>query len=133
MPIQTELLATIRRCLSPDDRPADPGQAELVWRTMFDCLAPLIGPLSAGLLFERSLILNTRDFPWLEAAGAAASGAHVIDAFVRTLEGRSAADIEAANHALLGTYTDELAGLIGASLASRLLQVAFAPAPRVNT
>lgn len=125
MPIQTELLATILARLRPDDRPADAAGAARIWRTVFDCFGPLIGPLSTGLLFERAMIAHVGTFPWLEEAIDAASGASVLDVFACLLGGLPASDIEAANRAMLTTYTDELAGLIGASLAGRLLQVTF--------
>jgi hypothetical protein len=125
MPIQTELLATILARLRPDNRPADAASAAGIWRTLFDCFGPLIGPLSVGLLFERTMIKHVDAFPWLEEAIDAASGARVLDVFTLLLDGLPAPDIEAANRAMLTTYTDELAGLIGASLTSRLLQTAF--------
>ncbi|VXC58899.1 hypothetical protein [Massilia sp. 9I] len=127
MPIQTQLLATILARLGPDSSAADAASAAGIWHIVFTSLSPLIGPLSAGLLFERVLMLHTASFPWLADATTGASDASLLDAFVRTLHGRSATEIDAANRALLSSYTDELAGLIGASLASRLLQKAFFP------
>lgn len=127
MPIPTELLGTILARLRPDGHPANADSVARVWRVMFDCFSPLIGPLSAGLLFERTLILNATAYPWLQSAIAAASNASALDAFVGVLRERPAADIDAVNRALLKVYTDELAGLLGTSLSSRLLQVAFEP------
>ena len=107
---------------SASDAAAD---ATRLWQTLFEKFSPLIGPLSAELLFMRSLSMHEAVFSWLPRI-APASVRTAFPAFERSLDGRSVEEIVAANHALLSTYTDILAELIGARLAAKFLNAAFA-------
>ena len=95
------------------------------WQTLFRRFSPLIGPLSAELLFVRSLATHEANFPWLPQVGPGATRA-AFSEFERSLDGRSADEIVAANHALLSTYVAGLADLIGLRLATKFLGTAFA-------
>lgn len=92
---------------------------------MFRKFSPLLGPMSADLLFARSLAEQEVAFAWLpHIAPEAASTAFA--AFERSLEHRTAEEIVAANRAMLSTYTTILAELIGMRLATSFLGAAFA-------
>jgi hypothetical protein len=125
MPIPTELFATIMGNISISSAPDSAAAATRVWRTMFRKFSPLLGPLSADLLFARSLAEQEAAFPWLpRIAPGAESTAY--EAFERSLDSRSTEDILAANRAMLLTYTTVLADLIGMRLATNFLGAAFA-------
>ncbi|MEH6436517.1 hypothetical protein [Massilia sp. DD77] len=127
MPIETKLLASIMARLEPRGEPATAANAVAVWRTLFDRFAPLLGPLSTLALFERSLAQHVGRFPWLPQLGPTLFPAQAFDVFSRSLDGQTPEHIAAANRALLVTYTDDLADLIGPSLANRFLLSAFPP------
>jgi hypothetical protein len=129
MPIPTELFMTILGEIVADNETNAAAAAVRVWHTLFRKIAPLLGPLSADLLFARSLAANEAAFPWLPRIAADASRTALAE-FERSLENRGRDDIVAANHALLSTYITVLADLIGAGLATRLLGGAF---PDVET
>jgi hypothetical protein len=124
MPISTELFATIMGNISTSSAQHCAAAAMRVWRTMFRKFGPLLGPLSADLLFARSLAAQESSFPWLpHIAPDAASTA--FEAFERSLDSRTAEEILAANRAMLLTYTTVLAELIGMRLATNFLAAAF--------
>lgn len=125
MPIPTELFATIMQRLDATSAADAALEATRLWQTLFDKFSPLIGPLSAELLFMRSLSMHEAVFPWLPRI-APASVRTAFPAFERSLDGRSVEEIVAANRALLSTYTDILAELIGTRLAGKFLAAAFA-------
>jgi hypothetical protein len=129
MPIPTELFTTIAGRITSDSAHGSKAAAIRVWQTLFNKFAPLLGPLSADLLFARSLRVNGAAFPWLPQVAPNAAPA-AFGAFERSLDGRTAQDIVEVNHALLSTYTSVLAELIGARLATQLLAAAF---PDVET
>jgi hypothetical protein len=129
MPIPTELFMTILGKIAPANDSNAVAAAVGVWHTLFRKIAPLLGPLSADLLFARSLAANEAAFPWLPRIAADASWTAFRE-FERSLENRALDDIVAANRALLSTYMTVLADLIGAGLATRLLGGAF---PDVET
>jgi hypothetical protein len=125
MPIPTELFATIMGNISISSASDSAAAAMRVWRTMFRKFGPLLGPLSAELLFARSLAEQEGTFPWLpHIPPDAASTAFA--AFECSLDSRTAEEILAANRAMLLTYTTVLAELIGMRLATNFLGAAFA-------
>jgi hypothetical protein len=125
MPIPTELFATIMGRFNAENA-ADPTAVAIeIWHRLFRRFNPLIGPLSTELLFARSLAAHEASFPWLPPIPAGASRT-AFDAFRRSLEGRTAEDIFAANRALLSTYTTIVAELIGTALAAKFVEAAFA-------
>jgi hypothetical protein len=75
-----------------------------VWHRIGECLVPMIGARGVEALFGRALQLTASAFPWLAAAGE---------------DKTSLAGV--ASVALLATFTELLATLIGASLTDRLL------------
>jgi hypothetical protein len=130
MPIPTELFATIMAPIAADS-PEPAADAIRVWHVIFRRISPLLGPLSADLLFARSLAMHASDYPWLPRVAPAAART-AFPEFERSLDARAAQDIVAANRALLESYTTGLVNLIGAGLATRLLETAF-PDNKTNT
>ena len=125
MPIPTELFATIMGRFAADNASDPAAVAVLVWRKLFRRFNPLIGPLSTELLFARSLAAHKASFPWLPQVAPGASRT-AFDAFEHSLDGRAAEDIFAVNRALLTSYTTIVAELIGAALATKFVEAAFA-------
>ncbi|MFC5461372.1 hypothetical protein [Massilia niabensis] len=125
MPIPTELFATLMGRLATDNAAGSAAEAIRLWQTLFRKFSPLIGPLSAELLFVRSLRAHEAVFPWLPRVGPGATRT-AFSEFERSLDSRTAEDIVAANHALLSTYITALADLIGMRLAVKFLGTAFA-------
>lgn len=125
MPIPTELFATLMGRLAADNTAESAPEAIRLWQTLFRKFSPLIGPLSAELLFVRSLAAHEAAFPWLPHVKPGATRTAFAE-FERSLDGRSAEEIVAANHALLETYITVLADLIGVRLATKFLGTAFA-------
>ena len=125
MPIPTELFATIMGRLAVHSAVESAAEAMQLWQTLFRKFSPLIGPLSAELLFVRSLTTQQAAFPWLPhiAPGATRTA---FAAFELSLDGRTAEEIVAANHALLLSFVTLLADLIGLRLATKFLGTAFA-------
>ena len=130
MPIPTELFATIMAPIAADS-PEPAADAIRVWHVMFRRISPLLGPLSADLLFARSLAMHASDYPWLPHIAPAAART-AFPEFERSLDARAAQDIVAVNRALLESYTTGLVNLIGAGLTTRLLKTAF-PDNKTNT
>ena len=125
MPLPTELFTRIMGHIAPDSTPDATAAALRVWHTLFHKLAPLLGPLSADLLFMRSLAAHEAQFPWLPRVAPSAAGTAFRE-YERCLEGRPEQDIVAVNRALVSTYMAVLADLIGDGLAGRLLDAAAA-------
>lgn len=129
MPIPTELFTTIMAHTAPAS-PRDTAAAAIrVWHVLFRKFGPLLGPLSADLLFARSLAAHEAAFPWLPRI-APDNVRTAFREYERSLEYRAPEDIVAANSALLATYMAVLSDLIGERLATRFLGAAF---PDVET
>lgn len=124
MPIPTELFTTIMERLGAQSASEATAEAIRLWHTLFDKFTPLIGPLSAELVFTRSLAAHETVFPWLPRV-APASAQTAFAQFEQSLDGRSVEEIVAANRALLSTYTTVLTDLIGARLAVKFLSAAL--------
>ena len=122
---------TIVGYMAPDNDADAAAAAVGAWHALFRKIGPLLGPLSADLLFARSLIVNEAAFPWLPRVAPGASRT-AFEQFERSLANRAPEEIVAANRALLSTYTTVLAGLIGDGLATRFLGAAF-PGVETNT
>ena len=103
-----------------------------LWREVGACLAPMIGARGVDALFSRSLHLTTRVLPWLGKPGEYREGVGDLAGFTARLEGCDPLRAAEASEALLVTFTDLLATMIGSSLAEHLLEpvwAATAPAP----
>jgi hypothetical protein len=97
-----------------------------IWLQISGRLSTVIGERGVSVLFKRALQTTSRTFPWL-AVDNNDDSAVVLPSLRQCLAGRDAAIAEDAGHALLVSFTDLLASLIGASLADRLLSPVWAP------
>lgn len=99
---------------------------------MFSALSPVIGARGVAALYQRSIHLAQQDYPCLKGADAGEPGPSQFEALRAILasqpEPRAARD---ASTALLRTFTDLLAGMIGAKLTQQLLEPT-APAQRIT-
>ncbi len=100
------------------------------------CLAPLIGSRGVDALVSRSLQLTVSAFPWLGLAEGHGDGLGSLANVKARLEVRDPMAVTEASVALLVTFTDLLATMIGASLTDRLLGPIWgssAPSPEEET
>ena len=121
----------IRRILT-DNLRKGPARAITVdvWRQVSIQLAPVIGEQGVEVLLGRALHVTSAAFPWSASARGPGSGADSLGAFVARLEARDANATAEASQALLATFTELLASLIGASLCERLLAPVWTPPSR---
>lgn len=98
------------------------------WKEVAIHLAPIIGEGGVGSLYARSLHLTRASFPWLADGSALESTRRVQQSDwpfmdLRTsLAQREPADASSASSALLNTFLELLAALIGEPLTARLLR-----------
>lgn len=124
--------AAIRRKLSPA---AECGSAadrvvEITidtWRQVAGQLTPVIGARGVEVLFKRSLHVTSRDYPWLARAGEGGDATAQSAVLRARFEARDPAAATEASYALLVTFTELLASMIGGSLTDRLLDPVWAP------
>jgi hypothetical protein len=116
---------------SIDTNGADPqGIADAsvaVWIAVDAALAPVIGARGSAALYKRCLHLTRVSHPLLSGAYIAASPPGDYSALAAVLSQQTPSDAAAAHDAMLQTFTDLLADLIGRSLTRRLLQAAWSP------
>ena len=96
-----------------------------LWRQVAARLEPVVGARGVDVLFGRSVELTTKAFPWLAIAGAYGNSASSLERLQARFEGRETPVAADACYALLATFTELLAGLIGESLTERLLGVVW--------
>jgi hypothetical protein len=99
--------------------------AEAIWLDVGTALTPIIGPRGVGALFTRSVSLLGTDYAWLQAAYHGSPNHGPFGVLGAALSRQSAANAAEANGALLRTFYNLLANLIGGPLATRLLQPAL--------
>lgn len=92
------------------------------WMRIHAALAPVIGDRGVAALYRRSLSLTRRSYPWFESVTDSACENQIFGCLVEELSQHSAADAAVANGALLQTFNDLLATLVGASLTRRLME-----------
>lgn len=98
-----------------------------VWGEIEVVLAPIIGQRGVAALFHRSLQLSSAQYPWLRVGSGNALDAVDTAALEAALQQQSTVIAAAAGAALLQSVHDLLAGLVGATLTSRLLHSVWAP------
>jgi hypothetical protein len=122
--IQT--LVARRAGKSPDANAIAKATAD-IWSQVAARLAPVIGARGVDVLFSRTLHQTSAAFPWLQMAGDHAGTVAALDDLRTRLAGQKAASAAEASHALLMSFTELLATLIGESLTERLLSPVWAP------
>lgn len=101
------------------------GAAQLlvdIWAAVDAALRGVIGPLGVAALLARSLRLAARHHPALTAACVHASMAPDLTTLQASLAREPLPEALAASQALLQSFEELLAGLIGSALAERLLR-----------
>jgi hypothetical protein len=88
-------------------------------------LKPIIGKGGVVAMYRRSLLLVSSSHPWLTASDSSRNEID-LDALRALLAARGAADAASAGGALLQTFCDLLASLVGSSLSDRLLRNVWA-------
>jgi hypothetical protein len=96
------------------------------WEQLTSRLTPLLGPDSVYLIYRRSLDLNKAIFPWLPMDSSNSSFKVRFNELRLCLEEQPVDDSLRANFALLFTFVEVLAALIGESLTTVFLRSAFA-------
>jgi hypothetical protein len=101
--------------------------AVAVWTAIDGALSPVIGARGNAALYKRSLHLARAQHPWLAAAYVGAVQPGDYSALRAALAQQTATNALQGHEALLTTFHDLLADLIGRSLTRRLLQAAWSP------
>jgi hypothetical protein len=91
-----------------------------VWEALARAIVPLIGDKGFSILFARCVHLTRATYPWL-ALDRVEPAPERFAGLRKILEGRSGTDALAASRALLVTFNDALAVLIGAPLTAGML------------
>ncbi len=91
------------------------------WRDINVVLVPIIGQRGVAALYNRSLHLTAKAFPWLTVVPADNEASIDLDALHALLNLHGVATATASGEALLRSFRDLLATLIGVSLTERLL------------
>ncbi|BDT68662.1 hypothetical protein os1_28480 [Comamonadaceae bacterium OS-1] len=113
---------------SPDAR-AVVDAVTRTWQFMATQLEPVIGERGVGVLLDRALHLTGKNFPWLVHTGPPQDQTDRLTRLQAQFASRGAQDAAAAGCALLVTFTELLASLIGDSLTERLLASVWLDAP----
>lgn len=118
--------AALHRLASPEHQDAAVvASACDVWRRMGRELAPIIGGAGVRALLRRSVLLAQARFDWLKTDLDRTPGPDPIDQLCHGLGKRARAEAVDTNILLVQTFYRLLAGLIGDSLADRLLAPVF--------
>ena len=125
--------ATIRRTLVQDagEIPNSGAIAEATlstWHQVAVRLVPVIGARGVGALFNRSLHITSKTYPWLAIDGHDENVAILLSGLRARIATHELSDAVEACHALLVTFTELLASMIGDSLTRRLLITVWVPA-----
>ena len=96
-----------------------------IWGQLAFKFVPLLGPNSVNSIYARSLECNKPTFPWLPASLRQDVAELPFNILKASFELRQADEIIRANNALLDTFINLLATLIGARLVIPFLRSAF--------
>ena len=97
-----------------------------IWSRLAFKFVPLLGPNSVNSIYARSLEFNKPAFPWLPASLRQDVAELPFAVLKESFEFRQVDEIIRANHALIDTFINLLATLIGARLVTPFLRSAFA-------
>lgn len=106
----------------PTEKAAD--AAIKLWEQMAVQIISIVGEDGFDSLYARSIFLNQATFPWL-AANPLPKAEQRFAELKASLKGQAPAQASEANSLLLITFTDILASLIGESLTTRILHLAW--------
>ncbi len=91
------------------------------WQQLAARIEPVIGARGVDALFDRSLHLTSKTFPWLAVTADHGNSTASLASLWGSFETREPTVATEASVALLGTFTELLVSLIGESLTERLL------------
>lgn len=95
------------------------------WHGIEQSLRPIIGRGGVAALYKRSLQMTLPAHPWLASAADEAHTPVDFSSLRTALVQRSEVDAAAAGAAVLQTFHDLLAALVGAALTERLLRTVW--------
>lgn len=93
-----------------------------IWRGIDAVLYPIIGQRGVAALYQRSLHLTSRSYPWLASSHEANHTSIDFMHLKALLERQQCADLIAGGAALFKTFHELLVSLVGPSLTERLLR-----------
>jgi hypothetical protein len=96
----------------------------ILWERMAAEIVSIVGEEGFNSLYARSLFLSHASFPWL-AANLPPKAEQRFAELKAKLEGQAPEQAREANTLLLINFTDVLASLIGESLTTRILNLAW--------
>jgi hypothetical protein len=96
-----------------------------VWQEVVDALCPIIGRGGVDALYKRSLHITCRTHPWLAGAQGKNQIAMDLPRLKALLAEQGSVKAASGGGALLQTFYDLLADVIGPSLTARLLRSAW--------
>jgi hypothetical protein len=96
------------------------------WKEIDAGLAPIIGPRGVAALYKRSLYLTGGAHPWLAGLHEGTPTTMDLAALKSVIAQQSSADAAVGGNALLQTFHQLLASLVGPSLTERLLRPVWA-------
>ena len=99
------------------------------WNQMAARLVPVVGGTGVHILLSRALQIASKNTPRLLLAGTPEPGATQLDNLRACIEAHDANSAAEASYALLATFTDLLASLIGNDLTDQLLDPAWSSPP----
>jgi hypothetical protein len=99
--------------------------AQAIWFDIDSTLVPIIGARGVGALYKRAVNLASTEYPWLQTAYDHEDKQGHFVVLGTTLSRQSPPLAATANGALLQTFYDLLANLIGGPFTTRLLQSAL--------
>lgn len=97
----------------------------IAWQKVVRKFTPLIGPSSVLLILERSLESNRTAISWLPAGVLPAGPDAAVERLRASMAQQSPTDILAAHRAILATFSELMATLIGARLTIQFLRAAL--------
>ena len=121
--------ALVRRSGAPVTSEALAQSTMDTWAHMAERLEPVIGARGVDALFSRSLHLVGKNHKWLDTSGVKGNDAVSLASIKRSFQGSETSTGMDAACALLATFTELLANLIGESLTTRLLAAVWLPLP----
>ncbi len=99
--------------------------AVVQWELMAAKIIAIVGEGGFNSLYARSIFLTQATYPWLAACALSEQKAQQFAALKIGFEAQTPAQARAANSALLTTFTDILASLIGDPLTENILYSAW--------
>jgi hypothetical protein len=95
-------------------------------------LAPVIGEVGVAALYQRSLEISSRVYPWLAAPEDCYRGGMDLDELKLLITRQSDAVAAAGAAFLLKTFHDQFEGLVGSAVARQLIDPSANPRPPVK-